>query len=77
MPGAAMPLDHVRPLYESANGDVWSMGTNEAGKVVVLHEPNRASGGKPSEMDISTFLNVDHYGPEHEALLSLLLGKKK
>jgi hypothetical protein len=70
-----MTLSRLRTLYKSSNGDVWSTGTNEAGKLVVLHEPNRASGGKPTEMDVSTFLNVDPYGPEHEALLSLITGK--
>jgi hypothetical protein len=58
-------------LYKSPNGDVWTAALNDLGKLVVLHEPNRASGGKPTEMDASTFLNVDHYGPEHEALLSI------
>jgi hypothetical protein len=62
-------------LYESSNEDVWRLGTNDAGKLVVLHQPNPASGGKPTEMDVSTFLNVNDYGPEHEALLSIITGK--
>jgi hypothetical protein len=71
-----MTLSRVRTLYKSSNGDVWSIGTNDAGKLVVIHEPNRASGGQRTETDVSTFLNVDHYGPEHEALLSLIVGKQ-
>ncbi len=70
-----MTLDRVNRLYESSNGDVWSAAMNDAGGIVVIHEPNRASGGKRTEMDVDTFLNVDHYGPEHEALLSLIVGK--
>jgi hypothetical protein len=70
-----MTLTGARTLYESSNGDVWRLVTNDAGKLVVRHEPNPASGGKPTEVDVSTFLNVGHYGPEHEALLSIIMGK--
>ncbi len=70
-----MTLEGARTLYKSSNGDLWRYGTNSAGKLVVLHEPNPASGGKPTEIDVSTFLNVDHYGPEHETLLAIITGK--
>ena len=33
-----------------------------------------ASGGLRSEMEVGAFLSADHYGPEHAALLSLILG---
>jgi hypothetical protein len=70
-----MRLSDARTLYKGPNGDVWRYGKNDAGKLVVGHEPNPGSGGEPSEIDVSTFLNVDHYGPEHEALLSVIMGK--
>jgi hypothetical protein len=38
----------------------------------VLHEPNRNSGGKPSQIDIGTFLAEGNNGPEHQALLHLM-----
>jgi hypothetical protein len=71
-----MTLSRVRTLYKSPNGDTWRTGINEQGKLIVLHEPNLASGGKPTEMDVNKFLDSDHYGPEHEALLSVITGKQ-
>ena len=70
-----MTLSESRRLYKSSNGDVWTAATNDVGRLVVIHEPNRASGGKRTEVDAETFLDVDHYGPEHEALLSLMVTK--
>jgi hypothetical protein len=37
----------------------------------VRHQPNLASGGKSSVIDVSAFLSEGH-GPQHEALLQLL-----
>jgi hypothetical protein len=36
------------------------------------HEPNNASGGKPSEIDLGAFLAERNQGPEHEALRQLI-----
>jgi hypothetical protein len=70
-----MALTRQRLLYRSSNGDVWATGLNDEGTLVVIHEPNRASGGKRSDITIGEFLEADHYGPEHEALLTLILEK--
>jgi hypothetical protein len=39
---------------------------------VVRDEPNRASGGKPSEIELSRFLEASKRGPEHQALRVLI-----
>ena len=62
----------ARTLYTSSNGDSWSLCRNRDGHVVVLHEPNPESGGKPSEIDLSTFLADRNQHPEHEALRQLI-----
>jgi len=61
-----------RTLYTSSDGDTWSLGRNRDGDVVVLHEPNKASSGKRSEIDLGTFLARRNQGPEHEALRQLI-----
>jgi putative DNA-invertase from lambdoid prophage Rac len=41
----------IRELYRSANGDRWSL-VRDGERVQVLHEPNTASGGRPSRLQI-------------------------
>jgi hypothetical protein len=67
-----MLLQNTRELYVSANGDRWDVGRDRGGKLVVLHRPNRASGGNISAMDIGMFLAAGQHGPEHQALMRLL-----
>ena len=62
----------ARTLYISSSGDTWSLCRNRRGDVVVLHEPNQESGGKPSEIDLGAFLAQRNQGPEHEALRQLI-----
>jgi hypothetical protein len=66
-----MPVTE-REIYRSSNGDQWYLvqepGSNRG---YVRHQPNRASGGQSSLMDVRTFLAEGH-GPQHEALLRLL-----
>jgi hypothetical protein len=62
----------ARTLYTSSSGDMWSLSRNRDGDVVVLHQPNRASAGKSSEIDLSTFLAKQNQGPEHNALRQLI-----
>jgi hypothetical protein len=62
----------TRALYTSSTGDTWALYRNRNGDVVVLHEPNHASGGKSSEIDLSTFLAQRNTGPEHDALRQLI-----
>jgi hypothetical protein len=74
------PTRHVRPeavqmteLYHSPNGDRWHLvRDSESGRAFVRHEPNRASGGTASDLDIDTFLNTGGDGPEKQALRDLM-----
>ena len=60
-------------FYHSANGDRWSLVNDSAsGRVFVRHEPNLASGGKISDIDIGVFLSRGNQGPEKQELLRLI-----
>jgi len=63
----------TRELYHSANGDRWSLAYDRAtGRVFVRHEPNLASGGMISEVEVGTFLIRSGQGPEKVELLRLI-----
>ena len=62
----------ARTLYASSNGDTWSLGRNPNGDIVVLHQPNPASGGRQAEIDLAAFLAKGNHGPEHQALRQLI-----
>jgi hypothetical protein len=63
----------VRELYRSGDGDRWSLIRDEqSGRVLVLHEPNVASGGRPSRIEIGNFLTQGAHGPQHAELLRLI-----
>jgi hypothetical protein len=63
---------NARALYTSSSGDSWSLTRNQSGDVVVLHQPNKSSGGRPSEIELSNFLVSKNRGPEHQALRELI-----
>nr|UXE45980.1 hypothetical protein Hi04_10k_c5482_00026 [uncultured bacterium] len=59
-------------FYRSSNGDQWYLIREPDGnRLMVRHQPNRASGGRSSIVEVSEFLSEGH-GPQHEALLLLL-----
>lgn len=62
----------VKELYSSPNGDRWALCRQESGKLVVSHQPNRASGGQSSEVDVELFLSQGRSGPEQQALIEAL-----
>jgi len=63
----------TRELYRSSNGDRWSLiRDDQSGKILVLHEPNPASGGRPSRLEVGDFLTRDAHGPQHAELLRLI-----
>ena len=67
-----MPIQ-TRSLYRSPNGDRWLLcRDSEADRVFVRHEPNPASGGRQSEIQIGAFLSGQPLNPEHQALLRLI-----
>ena len=61
----------TRELYRSANGDRWSLILDD-GNVLVLHEPNAASGGRPARLEVGDFLVRGGHGPQHAELLRLI-----
>jgi hypothetical protein len=71
--GAARMSIRSRELYRSANGDRWSLVRDaESGRVIVRHEPNLSSGGRPSDVEVGDFLVRGGLGPEKQELLRLI-----
>ena len=66
----APPQSSTTPIYRSSNGDQWYLVLDTEG-MSGRHQPNAASGGRPSLTDVSAFLS-EGYGPQHEALVRLL-----
>ena len=64
-----MTASVAKELYNSPNGDRWTLSRDDSGRMVVIHQPNRASGGRASEVAVEMFLAENHQGPEHEALV--------
>jgi hypothetical protein len=62
----------IKDLYYSPNGDRWALCRDAAGKLVVSHHPNEASGGQASEADVKMFVFVGGHGPEYQALREAL-----
>jgi hypothetical protein len=63
-----------RRLYCSANGDRWYLVHDAVTATpLVRHEPNAASGGKATDIEIGAFLSRGGgQGPEHLELLRLI-----
>jgi len=62
-----------REIYSSPNGDRWLLARDSnSGQAFVVHEPNLASGGQPSQIEIGRFLVRGGQGPEHQELLRLI-----
>ena len=62
-----------REIYASPNGDRWFLAQDTAADYAyILHYPNKASGGRPTEIDIGPFLMTAGRGPEHQELLRLI-----
>jgi hypothetical protein len=65
-------MENRREVYRSSNGDVWFLVRNPDGRFYVQHQPNQASGGKSSCLDVATFLATSPQGPQHQAIVSLI-----
>jgi hypothetical protein len=61
-------------IYASSNGDKWYLARDEAGKAFVRHIPNPDSNGKPSHIEVASFLGRDVGSPQREELLRLIGG---
>jgi hypothetical protein len=65
--------NHTRLFYTSPNGDRWLLVKIRAtGEIMIRHEPNDASGGKTSEVDVETFAASNSGSPEQQALTDLI-----
>jgi hypothetical protein len=63
----------AEPIYESSNGDSWSLTADpDTGVPAVMHRPTFQSGGRISYIAVDQFLSEGADGPEHQALRSLL-----
>ena len=67
-----MAASPIKELYVSPNGDRWILGENQGGELVVCHDPNKRSGGAPSEIALDVFLSHGEQGPEYQALAEAL-----
>ncbi len=66
-----MPVESME-LYSSSNGDRWLIVHEpRSARIFVKHEPNIASGGNSSLIEIGAFLMQNH-GPQHNELLRLI-----
>jgi hypothetical protein len=66
-------MSQARVLHSSENGDRWLL-VREARpeRVFVRHEPDLASGGRTSDLDVGEFLVRGGPGPQHAELLRLI-----
>jgi hypothetical protein len=68
-----MATSLVEELYNSPNGDRWTLCRNSSGTLVVCHQPNEASGGHARETEVNLFLSFGGHGPEYQALREALV----
>jgi hypothetical protein len=62
-----------RELYTSSNGDRWYLAKDlAADRVFIMHEPNAASGGHNTQIELGSFLNRSGHGPEHQELMRMI-----
>jgi hypothetical protein len=62
----------LKELYNSPNGDRWMLSKDSTGTLVIIHHPNKSSGGRPSQVSVDAFLSQGRQGPEHHALVEAL-----
>jgi hypothetical protein len=60
-----------RLLYQSSNGDSWYLIRESSGHIFIRHRANKSSGGKVTDLNLSTFLSYGS-GPEQMALSKLI-----
>jgi len=66
-------MNNLQLFSSSSNGDRWFLLTDEATQqAFVLHKANEPSGGHQTQMPVADFLNQRPFGPEREALISIL-----
>jgi hypothetical protein len=66
-------VGELQLIYASGNGDRWFLGRDADGKPWVRHEPNRSSGGRPTDVGADEFLSRHDTGPQYDMLRAMLL----
>ncbi|MBB3314010.1 hypothetical protein FHT78_005817 [Rhizobium sp. BK196] len=70
-------MENLKEFASSTNGDRWFLGVDAAtNSEVVVHRGNPSSGGHETTIPVSSFLNQRPFGPEHQALDSLLADRR-
>ena len=65
-----MPLSE-RLFYASSSGDQWLLCHDNA-VLAVRHQPNAASGGRSSVLELGAFLMHEQHSPQNQALRNLV-----
>jgi hypothetical protein len=68
----SMAASLVKLLYSAPNWDCSTLCRDSAGKLLVWHQPNEASGGRATETAVDLFLPFGGHGPESQALREAL-----
>lgn len=63
--------ENIREIYQSPNGDVWTLVRIDD-RVLVRHQANMPSGGTATDSELIDFLKADGLGPEKQELLQLI-----
>jgi hypothetical protein len=62
-----------RLIHVASNGDRWFLCHGDGpADVFVFHEPNGPSGGRPSRIELPTFLAAEGGSPERLALFGMI-----
>jgi hypothetical protein len=73
----SIDVEKLREFASSTNGDQWFLGFDTAtDREVVVHRGNPSSGGHETTIPVNSFLNQRPFGPEHQALNSLLADRR-
>lgn len=66
-------MSHEREIYRSPDGDCWYVACDaNTGNGYVLHQPNSASGGLMTRIEVADFLGENDNAPQQRALLRLI-----
>lgn len=67
-------MENLREFASSTNGDRWFLRHDEVTNTeVVVHRGNSSSGGHETSTALSSFLKHRPFGPEHDALIRILV----
>lgn len=62
-------------VYRSSNGDDWLLGRDATRQDIVVHRPNRSSGGRERSMPVEEFLERSAGSPEAGAVQAIMAAR--